>query len=290
MRGRVQLPARAGTSGASRNERERQRGDELREPLSRTRRAGGGKMTASQVGLPGTRASSSSLRESITRMIADDHLGAGDRLPTETWLAAHFGVARSTVREALKRLEEEGLLDAVQGKGRFVSSVAAAIVERPITRYEGVAEMLTKLGYRVTTSVFSVTEVAADEHQAHDLQVDPGTALIRLARLRYGDDEPLVFSIDHVLRDALPGPIAHRDWSTSLTHALESYGHQITSSVARISAVEMPVDIARRHRLVGFGPWLLVTETCLARTGRRVLLAEDYHRGGAIGFNVRRQR
>ncbi|WP_292679952.1 GntR family transcriptional regulator [Microbacterium sp. SCN 69-37] len=247
-------------------------------------------MTSPRSASAGGRASTSSLREDIAKLIADDGLAPGDRLPTEARLAERFGVARSTVREALKRLEEEGLVDAVQGKGRFVSAIAAAIVERPITRYEGVTEMLTRLGYAVTTSVFSVGEVEADAAQAEALQVAPGTPLIRLARLRYGDDEPLVFSVDHVLRDALPGPIAHRDWSGPLTDALEAYGQQVTSSVARISAVELPFEIARRHRLGGLGPWLLVTETCLTRTGRRILLAEDYHRGAAIGFNVRRQR
>ncbi len=236
------------------------------------------------------RASTSSLRDDIARMISEDGLVPGDRLPTETQLAERFGLARSTVREALKRLEEEGLVDAVQGKGRFVSAVAAAIVERPITRYEGVTEMLGRLGHDVTTSVFSVSEVPADATQAQSLHVTEGTPLIRLARLRYGDGEPLVFSIDHILRDALPGPISHRDWSAPLTEALEANGHQIVSSVARISAVDLPFDLARRHRLTGLGPWLLVTEVCLTRAGRRILLAEDYHRGSLIGFNVRRQR
>ncbi|MGN8024610.1 GntR family transcriptional regulator [Microbacterium sp. 22242] len=236
------------------------------------------------------RASTSSLRDDIARMISDEGLAPGDRLPTEAQLAERFGLARSTVREALKRLEEEGLVDAVQGKGRFVSAVAAAIVERPITRYEGVTEMLGRLGHEVTTSVFSVAEVPADAAQAQSLDVAEGTPLIRLARLRYGDGEPLVFSIDHILRDALPGPISHRDWSAPLTEALEANGHQIVSSVARISAVELAFDLARRHRLTGLGPWLLVTEVCLTRAGRRVLLAEDYHRGSLIGFNVRRQR
>ncbi|MFT4221299.1 MAG: GntR family transcriptional regulator [Microbacterium sp.] len=239
---------------------------------------------------PRRRASAPTLREAISRMIADDGLQPGDRLPTETRLAEHFGVARSTVREALKQLEEEGMVDAIQGKGRFVSAAAAAIVERPITRYEGVTEMLTKLGYAVTTSVFSVTEVAADAQQSRSLAVAPGAPLIRLARLRYGDEEPLVFSIDYVLRDALPGPLTHRDWSAPLTDALDACGHPLTSSIARISAVDLPIEVARRHRLMGLGPWLLVTETCLTRTGRRILLAEDYHRGGRIGFNVRRQR
>jgi GntR family transcriptional regulator len=35
---------------------------------------------------------------------------------------------------------------------------------------------------------------------------------------------------------------------------------------------------------------MLITETCITRAGRRVLVAEDYHRGDAMGFNVLRRR
>jgi GntR family transcriptional regulator len=231
-----------------------------------------------------------SLRDEVLELIGATALTPGDRLPTETWLATHFGVARSTVREALKRLEEEGLVDAVQGKGRFVSAMGALAVERPITRYEGIAEMLGNLGFRVTTAVLSVDEVPASSAHADALAVPVGAELIRVVRLRFGDDEPLVYTVDHIIRDALPGPIAHRDWSAPLTAALEAHGHQITSSVAHISAVDLPDAVQERHNLSGLGPWLLVTETCLTRSGRRILLAEDYHRGSLIGFNVRRRR
>ena len=50
-------------------------------------------------------------------------LGAGEfdeRFPTEADLVAVFGVSRATVREAIRRLREEGLLDARRGSGTFV--------------------------------------------------------------------------------------------------------------------------------------------------------------------------
>ena len=117
-----------------------------------------------------------------------------------------------------------------------------------------------------------------------------GDPVIRLARLRYGGDEPLVLSINTLRRSALPGPIAHRDWGGSLSSALEAHGHHITSSAARISAVELPETLEKRHNLTGLGPWLLVHETCLTRTGDRVLYSQDYHRGSLIGFSVLRRR
>lgn len=230
------------------------------------------------------------LHANITQLIADTKLKPGDRLPTEPWLAEKFGVARSTVREALKRLEQEGLVDAVQGRGRFLSAIGVLAIERPITKYEGIADMLTNLGYHVNTVVLSVSEIGVSARQAGALDVEEGHPAIRLVRLRLADDDPLVFSTDVVLREALPGPIAHRDWSEPVTSALTANGHEIMSSAAHISAVELPADVESRYNLAGLGPWLLVTETCITRSGTRVLLAQDYHRGDAVGFNVLRRR
>jgi GntR family transcriptional regulator len=230
------------------------------------------------------------LRSAIVRLIADERLLPGDQLPTEPWLAENFSAGRSTVREALKKLEQEGLVDAVQGRGRFLSAIGSLAIERPVTRYEGIAEMLTALGYTVTTTVLSVAEKLATDDQARALELEPGAAVIELVRLRLGNDEPLVFSTNVIPREVLPGPIAHRDWSAPITSALAAQGQEITSSAARLNAANLPSETAGRFGLGGLDPWMLVSETCITSAGRRVLLAEDYHRGDVVGFNVLRRR
>ena len=62
-----------------------------------------------------------SLVETVSRRIiglARDHLD--ERLPTERNLSAQFGVSRSVIREAAKRLENQGLLEIRQGSGMKV--------------------------------------------------------------------------------------------------------------------------------------------------------------------------
>jgi DNA-binding FadR family transcriptional regulator len=48
------------------------------------------------------------------------HFSAGDRLPTENQLAQRFSVSRPVVREALQRLQTDGVVIARQGSGTYV--------------------------------------------------------------------------------------------------------------------------------------------------------------------------
>ncbi len=56
----------------------------------------------------------------IERAILDGALPPGAALPTEQELAERFGVHRSTVREAIRQVEQEGLLQRREGRRLFV--------------------------------------------------------------------------------------------------------------------------------------------------------------------------
>lgn len=60
--------------------------------------------------------------EAIEKQIMTGRLGAGDPLPTETELAEQFGLARHTVREGLRILEESGLVGREAGRRLFVKA------------------------------------------------------------------------------------------------------------------------------------------------------------------------
>lgn len=56
----------------------------------------------------------------IVRIINDEGLAIGDRLPSETRLAETFGMSRTIVREALARLASDGITEARRGAGSYV--------------------------------------------------------------------------------------------------------------------------------------------------------------------------
>ena len=62
-----------------------------------------------------------SVADEIRGMILQDGLTAGDHLPSEVELMARFEVGRSTIREAMKQLQAEHIVEIRRGKGSFVA-------------------------------------------------------------------------------------------------------------------------------------------------------------------------
>ena len=69
------------------------------------------------------------IARAIAAAIADGRYGPGDRLPSERELAEEFGVSRPTVRDAMIALEFQGLVEARQGSGVYVTALAPATGE-----------------------------------------------------------------------------------------------------------------------------------------------------------------
>ena len=86
----------------------------------------------------GPKTGAAELLATLRRRIAGGEYGHGERLPAERWLAESFGVARGTLREALRQLEEGGYVERRPGSGTYVTWVdedtPCAVVEatRPV--------------------------------------------------------------------------------------------------------------------------------------------------------------
>jgi len=69
-------------------------------------------------------------------------LPPGSPVPSETALSGEFGVARNTVRRALGRLAEEGLVGTVPGRGRVV--LAPGLPQTTLPAYRRIAADLQR--------------------------------------------------------------------------------------------------------------------------------------------------
>lgn len=230
------------------------------------------------------------LRDDLRARIAES-MEPGDQIPTEHELAAQYGVSRATVREALKLLEQDHVVDVRHGRGRFVSPASGLLVDRPITVFESLTEMLRGLGYEPRNRVVSAEVGSPTDQEREALGLAADASIVRLVRLYEQDGAALIVSVNTFDAGLLGGvPLERVDFAGSLDRWLADRGRQPQSSAAQIRAERVPDGIADLPEVDTELPWLSITERCIDATGRSVLFARDFHRGDIFTFHVLRRR
>lgn len=105
--------------------------------------------------------------EQLQKQIIGGELKEGDKLPIEAELMEIFGVGRSSIREAVKRLENMGYLKVRQGKGTFIAAPTPA--KEPLEQRLKRADIQEL--YEVRNILESaIAEMAAQRHTGQDLE------------------------------------------------------------------------------------------------------------------------
>ena len=130
-----------------------------------------------------------------------------ERFATDQQLVAEYGVSRQTVREAVRRLADSGLLDRVRGRGTRVRG------------FEYLGGSLQSLHEQIEAqgadqrSVVLVQERTTNPEIAGRLALPGDAPLVHIGRLRIADEEPV--ALDDAWLDArLGAPLLDAD----LTH------------------------------------------------------------------------
>ncbi|GAB2477896.1 GntR family transcriptional regulator [Jatrophihabitans fulvus] len=117
------------------------------------------------------------VRDTLHRRLVDGEYTPGQKLPSETRLAEELDVHRLTVRRAVEELAREGLLQARQGSGTFVTHRQAPIaVTIPLSRDEfasGIERQMLELG-RSYRDVLMSSELTEDAAVRRDLRYPRG--------------------------------------------------------------------------------------------------------------------
>jgi len=140
-------------------------------------------------------------------------LGRGDfteRFPTDQELVDTYGVSRQTVREAVRRLADDGLLARERGRGTRVRTLE---FEHTPGTLEGLFHQVEAQG-ATQTSVVRVREQTINAEIARRLELPAGAQLVHIERLRLADGEPLALD-----RSWLPARVAQRLLDAPLTRA-----------------------------------------------------------------------
>ena len=202
----------------------------------------------------------------------------GQLIPSELELCQMYSVSRTTVRKALDHLTQEGLLYRIQGKGTFVAP--PKVRERFVHQVAGIYDDMASRGVTILTQVLEQAVVPASKLVAPELQLVVGSPVVKLVRLRFVGDEPLLVSTTYLPYRLFPG-LENEDLTTVSLYAVlrEKYGIQLGHGTRLIEAVPCSDEEAELLHIAPATPLLVVSGVMYDTQDRPVDCGFARHRG-----------
>lgn len=235
---------------------------------------------------PRTRAA----REHLLTWISRGRVRPGAQLPSEPQLASELGVSRATLREALRTLEDEGLVTRTRGAGTFVTHRQR--VRNNLDANFGVTEAIRVAGMQPGYEEGVTRIERASPPEAEQLGIGSGDEVVIVDRVRTADGRRVVYSVDvlpaRLLADR-PDLIPHLARGSLYDTIERDLGVVIHHGVASFAPVKAGRRLAGKLRVPRGTALLYLRQVDYDDEGRPVMFSHEYHLADAFEFTVVRR-
>lgn len=230
------------------------------------------------------------LKVLLSERIASGEWPPGHMLPTEEQLQEQYEISRTTVRQALKELEIEGQISRQRGRGTFVAQPKISHSAEP---HFSLADVLLQQGVQPGWKVLYAEWTPATPEIAQRLNLEPGTPVYELHRLRLASEEAIGFHIAHTspsiataidrARLESGGSLDYLRNTDRGENVLEgSYADRVLEAIPANDQVAELLDVAPGT------PMFQIRRELFNRQGQPVELLRAIYRGDRLQYHVRR--
>jgi DNA-binding GntR family transcriptional regulator len=231
-----------------------------------------------------------STREDLLAWIAEGGVRPGAQLPPEPQLAEELGVSRPTLREALRSLQDEGVVTRSRGAGTFLS-------HRPRLRNNldmnfGVTDAIRQAGLEPGQRGAVTTIIAPSREERTSLALGAGEQVVVVERVRTADGRPVVFTRDILPVRLLEGryEVVRQLASGSVYETMErDLGVVIHHGVASFAPARATKVLASKLRISRGALLLYLRQVDYNQEGRPVLFSHEHHLADAFEFTLVRR-
>ncbi|MBE0068194.1 GntR family transcriptional regulator [Thermoanaerobacterium thermosaccharolyticum] len=211
----------------------------------------------------------------------------GMKLPSEASLSKEFGISRATLREAMRIMEDEGLIAKQQGVGTFVRR--KPIIRSGLEELFSVTALIKRQGMKPGTKDFTFYKLPALENEAEKLKLNPGDEIYKVERVRTADDIPVVYCVDRLPRKIVGDKFS--GFEESVFAFLENeYNIKITYAVSSIKVVKHDFTIEKKLNIGKNGSVLLLEQIHYDENNMPILFSSNYFNADKFDFYIIRKR
>jgi DNA-binding GntR family transcriptional regulator len=230
------------------------------------------------------------IADDLIARIRTGRLRVGARVPGELQLMQDYAASRHTIREALRRLEELGLVERRRGVG---TRVLARRAQRSYVHRVASPGELLQYPPESRLVVAETAPVRAQGALAKLLGVPGGTHWIRTRTLRrMGRGRPPICQTEIYLRPQYAGVLRQIGRGGRAVYELleQRYGLHVAEVAVDASARPMPADAAAALGVEAGSPSMMVVRRYFDDQGEIFQVSVSHHPGDRYAFSQRLRR
>lgn len=209
----------------------------------------------------------------------------GQCIPTEMQLAETLQISRSTVRQAIAELAQEGWLERKTSKGTFVCRPESTTSY--IRSFEPFHQQIRRLGKVPHTELMELEIVEASATLIKAMGLEPGEKVISMFRRRFADNEPLVTIHNHLPLSCCSFVIDHDFKTESLYEVMTQNDASRPVRTRTIVSAEKATSNDVNLLLIKPGSPILSFQTISYNAaGKIVDYATSHYRGDGSKFEI----
>lgn len=223
--------------------------------------------------------------DEINNKIRDGEYITGNRIPPENQLCDIFGVSRITIRRAIRKLIDGGILYTKQGKGTFVLS---SKIKRRLPKLYSFSDDMRGLGL-VPSSKILVQQVEEADMELVDLLQLPAddTSVNRIHRIRFANQEPILIEQTWVPHFLCPELLKDSFEEMSLYGVLtEKYHLDLFRAEETYEVRSLKPDEWKSLQCGRNQPAFLIQRVAFRQDGTPIELTRSVGRGDRLRFSV----
>lgn len=224
------------------------------------------------------------LKQILLEKIDHAEWGAGDLIPSEQELQETYGLSRTTVRQTLSEMVNEGLLDRQRGRGTFVT--APKFTHNPGDR-QGVSDYLRQQGIEPGWQVLQKGWEVAPKEISEKLLLPTDSEVYSVHRLRLANGEAIGYHTAYVP----PAAAKHINENSLEDGGSLNYltGAPRLSTSKATRSIEATLATEDDHRWLGIGVGdaiLHIERVVLAEDGTPLEYLLAFYRGDRFKYQI----
>jgi GntR family transcriptional regulator len=226
------------------------------------------------------------LYDELKRIISESETGY--KLPAEPELAKQMGVARATLREALRIFEARGLLYRRQGSGTVV--MRPHVIDTGLEVLESIETIAERNGLTVKMGALEISTKAPTEEECTALGISPENQVLRVARVILSEEHPVAYLVDTLPEDVLSPDELHERFTGSVLDVLLRRGTPtLSTSRTELNAISAMKEEAKALGIQRGDVLLRFNAQLYDVNGRVVDYSYSYFLPGYFKFHIVRK-